>query len=88
MAKDDSESISSTQTCKNILAVLADIFLALLDNFQKDPVVLKEYWWKVEEIKTDWTNTYWRARQLSSTDVIYYVEYSINSKTGFLECFF
>ena len=31
------------------LAVLAEIFLALAENFQKDPVVLKEYHWKAEE---------------------------------------
>ena len=31
------------------LAVLAEIFLALAEIFQKDPVVLKEYHWKAEE---------------------------------------
>ena len=43
------------------LGVLAGIFLALAETFQKDSVVFQEYRWKAEEIKTDLTNTSWRA---------------------------
>jgi hypothetical protein len=39
------------------LAVLVEILLALAEIFQKDPIVLQEYQWKVEEIKTDLKST-------------------------------
>jgi hypothetical protein len=29
--------------------VLAEIFFALAETFQKDPVDFQEYWWKAEE---------------------------------------
>ena len=32
------------------LAVLAEIFLALAENVQKDSIVFKEYEWSTEEI--------------------------------------
>jgi hypothetical protein len=51
------------QTCKNILgpsSASGNIF-AIGGNFLEDPVVLKEYHWKAEGIKTILTNTYWRA---------------------------
>jgi hypothetical protein len=36
--------------------------VALVETFQKDPVVLQEYQWKAEEIKTDLTNASWKAQ--------------------------
>jgi hypothetical protein len=34
------------------LAVLADFFLVLTEFFSKDSVLLQEYQWKADEIKT------------------------------------
>jgi hypothetical protein len=35
------------------LAVLAEVFVGIGSNFLRVPVVLQEYWWKADEIKTD-----------------------------------
>ena len=43
------------------LAVLVEIFSALVEASQKDPIVLQEYRCKAEKIETNLTKTYWRA---------------------------
>ena len=49
--------LTDMQKHPSSLAVLAEIFLAFAEIFQKDPLVLQEYQWKAEEIKTDLKNT-------------------------------
>ena len=44
------------------LAVLVEIFLALAENFYKDSIVLQEYQWKTEEIKTELKNASFMPR--------------------------
>ena len=46
------QGVSETDMQKHpsSLAVLAEIFLALAEIYQKDPVVLQGYWWKAETL--------------------------------------